>query len=160
MESIAFVGIQATGKSSFYKERFFRTHVRINLDMLRTRHRERILLHACIETGQPFVVDNTNPTVAARARYIQAARDAGFRVVGYYFQSAVGDAIRRNQDRPEAERVPVKGLVGTYKALQTPSVAEGFDQLFCVAIGDDSGFVVREWTESEQSAGSSETDTE
>ena len=40
MEMVLFVGIQATGKSSFYLERFFRTHVRINLDMLKTHHRE------------------------------------------------------------------------------------------------------------------------
>ena len=33
MEMVLFVGIQATGKPSFYLERFFRTHVRINLDM-------------------------------------------------------------------------------------------------------------------------------
>ena len=37
MEAVIFVGIQGSGKSSYYKERFFRTHFRINLDMLRTR---------------------------------------------------------------------------------------------------------------------------
>ena len=54
--AILFTGIQATGKSSFYRERFFHTHVRINLDMLRTRHRERVLLRARLEALQPFVV--------------------------------------------------------------------------------------------------------
>jgi len=37
MEAVIFVGLQAAGKSTFYRERFFDTHVRINLDMLRTR---------------------------------------------------------------------------------------------------------------------------
>ena len=41
MEAIVFIGLQASGKSSFYKERFFSTHVRISLDLLRTRNRER-----------------------------------------------------------------------------------------------------------------------
>ncbi len=57
MQAIIFIGIQASGKSSFYKEQFFKTHIRINLDMLRTRHREDILLRACLEAKQPFVVD-------------------------------------------------------------------------------------------------------
>jgi len=36
MEAVIFTGIQAVGKSTFYKEHFFTTHVRINLDMLKT----------------------------------------------------------------------------------------------------------------------------
>ena len=46
MEMVLFIGIQATGKSSFYLERFFRTHVRINGDMLKTRHREELLIQS------------------------------------------------------------------------------------------------------------------
>jgi hypothetical protein len=34
MEMILFMGTQATGKLRFYQQRFYRTHVRINLDML------------------------------------------------------------------------------------------------------------------------------
>jgi len=60
MEAVILIGIQASGKSSFYKERFFDTHVRINLDMLKTKHRQRVLLDACLAGKQPFVVDNTN----------------------------------------------------------------------------------------------------
>ena len=63
MEAVVFIGIQGAGKSSFYKERFFDTHVRINLDMVRTKRRQQVLLDACIEARQPFVVDNTNITV-------------------------------------------------------------------------------------------------
>ena len=62
MEAIVFIGIQGTGKSSFYQERFFHTHVRLNSDMLKTKHRLRLLLQACLEAKQPFVLDNTNVT--------------------------------------------------------------------------------------------------
>ena len=89
MEAILFVGIQATGKSTYFKQRFFDTHVRINLDMLRTRHREKLLFDACLVAQQSFVVDNTNLTVEDRAHYVGPARSAGFRVVGYYFQSQI-----------------------------------------------------------------------
>jgi predicted kinase len=36
MEAVLLVGIQGAGKSTFYQQRFFDTHVRINLDMLKT----------------------------------------------------------------------------------------------------------------------------
>src|SRR5829696_7896168 len=107
MEAIIFIGIQGSGKSSFYKERFFHTHVRINLDMLKTRRRQQLLLEACLEAGQPFVADNTNVTAEKRASFIAPARAAGFRV-GYYFRSDVKAALLRNSLREGAERVPDK----------------------------------------------------
>jgi predicted kinase len=144
LEAVIFVGIQGTGKSTFYKERYFRTHVRINLDMLRTRHREAVLLHACIEAQQRFVVDNTNPTVEQRARYILPARAAGFRVIGYYFQSALAAAIQRNESRPLPERIPAKAIAGTYKQLQIPTLTEAFDALHYVRLSE-GGFSVEDW---------------
>ena len=96
MQAVIFVGIQAIGKSTFYLRRFFRTHVRINLDMLRTRHRERLMIQACADAKQPFVADNTNPTLADRERYIGAAKAADFKVIGYYFRSDVDAALAYN----------------------------------------------------------------
>ncbi len=146
MEAIIFIGVQGSGKSSFYLERFFRTHVRINLDMLRTRHRERLLLGACIEGKAQFVIDNTNPTVSERAVYIEAARAAGFRIIGYYFRSVITDAIRRNNERAANERVPVKGVLGTHRCLQLPKLTEGFDTLYYVSLDEVSGkFLIEEW---------------
>ncbi len=145
MESIIFVGIQATGKSSFFRERFSDTHVRVNLDMLKTRTRESILIRACVEAKQPFVVDNTNPTVAERGPYIAIARAAGFRVIGYYFASKVCDALLRNSARSLERQVPRVGVLGTFKKLQLPSLSEGFDQLFYVELSEPAGFTIKEW---------------
>ena len=44
-----------------------------------TRAREAAFLRLCLETRMPFVVDNTNPTAADRARYVAPARDGGVR---------------------------------------------------------------------------------
>ncbi len=57
MEAVIFIGIQGSGKTTFYMQRFFQTHVRLSLDMLKTRRRERFLLECCIRAKQPFVMD-------------------------------------------------------------------------------------------------------
>lgn len=147
MEAIIFVGIQATGKSTFYRDHFFHTHVRINLDMLKTRHRERILIEACVRAKQRFVVDNTNVLAKERAVYIQAARHGGFSVIGYYFQSNVAESIRRNSQRSGKQLIPPKGIGGTAKRLQLPRFEEGFDRLYHVSINATNHFVVRDWAE-------------
>ncbi|MEL6431709.1 MAG: AAA family ATPase [Planctomycetota bacterium] len=144
MEAVLLMGIQATGKSSFCRERFGDTHVRINLDMLRTRHREQRLLDLCCEIRQPFVVDNTNPTREDRARYVTAARAVRMGVVGYYFESAIEPAMARNAKRSGAARVPDRGILGAYSRLELPSLDEGFDALYFVRIAE-GGFAVEEW---------------
>ena len=53
-------------------------------------------------------MDNTNPTRVERAHYIKPARAADFRIVDYYFQSRVEDALKRNVQRPGSERIPEK----------------------------------------------------
>jgi predicted kinase len=145
MQAVIFTGIQAAGKSTFYKQQFFRTHIRINLDMLRTRHREQIFLSACIDAKQPFVIDNTNPTRQDRAVYIEAAKAAGFEIVGYYFQSKARDAIERNAHRPTEEQVPDVGIWGCAGRLEIPSTDEGFDRLYYVWINSSSEFVIEGW---------------
>src|SRR5262245_15523650 len=120
MEAVLFVGIQAAGKSTFYYRQFFNTHIRINLDMLRTRHREQLLLRACLEARQPSVIDSTNATGLERAGYIAAARGAGFTVVGYYFRSGLQDAVARNEQRIGKARIPAKGIAATHRKLELP----------------------------------------
>jgi predicted kinase len=145
MELIIFIGLQATGKSSFYRTGFDRTHVRINLDMLKTRHRERRLLETCLEIRQACVIDNTNPSRADRARYIEPARAMGFSIIGYYFQSMLSEALVRNAARSAAERIPDQGLRGSLGRLERPSYAEGFTRLHYVHFDGCGGFQVEDW---------------
>ena len=144
-EAVLLIGIQAVGKSTFYRQRFSETHTHINLDTLKTRGREKALLEACLATQQSFVVDNTNATVEFRARYIHAAKQADFRVIGYYFQSKALDAIQRNRERPAQQVVPDLAIWGTAKRLQVPKPSEGFDQLYYVVQIPPDGFEIEEW---------------
>lgn len=132
MEAIIFVGIQGAGKSTFYRERFFDTHVRINLDMLRTRRRENLLLHACFTGGQRFVVDNTNPDRKSREKYLNGAKTSGFRAVAYYFDTDPDDAIPMNAGRTGKQRVPEKAIHATQRKLEIPSREEGFHEVYRV----------------------------
>ena len=147
METIIFCGIQGSGKSTFYLRHFYHTHVRLNLDMLRTRHREAILLHACLAAQQPFVIDNTNATIAKRARYISLAKAAGFRVTGYFFTSPLADALARNAQRTGRQQIPPQAIAATNKRLEPPTPAEGYDALHHVRIAEDGTFIVEAWRE-------------
>ena len=146
-EAVIFVGVQGSGKSTFYRERFFDTHVHISLDMLKTRHREQLLLAACLAAKQPFVIDNTNPFPSDRARYIGAAREAGFRVVAYFFDTTLRDAIQRNNQRSGKQKIPVPAIAGAFRKLQIPRSEEGFDDIYSVTVTPEGGFVVSKRTE-------------
>ena len=146
MEAIIFCGIQATGKSTFFKNQFFKTHVRISLDLLKTRHRETLFLEVCLKTQQSFVVDNTNPTPLERSKYIELAKKHSFKVIGYYFQSKVKDALERNRLRMGKEFVPEVGIKGTAARLEFPSLEEGYDELYYVEIVDNQ-FIIKKWSD-------------
>lgn len=147
-QMILFIGVQASGKSTFYKQFFYSTHVRVNLDMLRTRKQERLLVNACLEGGASFVIDNTNPTRGDRDRYFDMAGGRDFEVVGYYFQSRLKTCINRNMARQIIEQVPDKAIRATHSKLVLPQMSEGFDRLYYVKAA--AGFEVREWNDEER----------
>jgi predicted kinase len=144
-DAVILIGIQASGKTTFYQQRLADTHVRISRDVVRTRRRERLLVEACLAGGTRYVIDNTNPTSADRAGYIVAAREAGFRVVGYFFEPDPKGAFARNAQREGARRIPAAGLFGTLKRLERPTLAEGFDALFRVTIPAPREFAIEPW---------------
>jgi len=143
MEAVIFCGIQGSGKSTFYKSHFFKTHVRISLDLLKTRLRENIFLQTCFASQQPLVVDNTNASKKERHKYIAKAKAYRFAVKGYYFKTNVADALARNAKRTGKENIPVAGIITTYKKLEVPTCEEGFDKLYEVTIMNDD-FVIQE----------------
>lgn len=144
MEAVIFVGVQAAGKSTFYRERFFDTHVRVSRDMLKTKHREAVLLDACLRARQPFVVDNTNVLAAERVRYVEAAKACGFRVVCYFFRATGREAIARNKLRSGKAVIPIPGILSTLKKLEEPAWAEGFDELHVVTITESGAYRIED----------------
>jgi predicted kinase len=144
MEAVIFCGIQATGKTTFYKDKLFKTHLRLSLDQLKTRSRENKFLATCIAAKQPFVIDNTNPTKADRAKYISLAKANNFKIVCYYFQSRIEDALQRNSHRAGKENIPEIAVKGSFNKLEIPAYAEGFDELYYVGI-EGNNFIIKDW---------------
>jgi predicted kinase len=127
MEAVIFCGVQGSGKTTLYRERFLETHVRISMDLLRTRPREAAFLRTCLETRMAFVVDNTNPTVADRARYIDPARAAGFKVIGYLLE------VDAELARGRRTALPPSALRDFARRFVRPAPEEGFDELWHVS---------------------------
>lgn len=145
MEIVIFIGIPATGKSSFYQDRFAASHLRINRDMLKTEARTSSLFEWCLERKQSCVIDNTNTTQLVRNRWIGAAKERGIPVTGYFFESKLEGALERNSRREGAARIRDAGVRYHHSQLELPSLDEGFSSLFFVRLVE-VGFAVEPWS--------------
>ena len=145
-ELVIFVGLQASGKSTFFRERFAATHEHVSKDLFRNNknrnRRQGQLVEAALRAGRPVVVDNTNPTLGDRRPLVELGRRYGARIVGYHFDSGTRDCLARNARREGRARVPDVAVFATAKRLVPPSRDEGFDELYRVRL-DDEGFEVR-----------------
>lgn len=134
--AVLFVGMQGTGKTGFYRRYFSDAYTRIALSELGSRLGEKQLVADCIAHGVSFVIDAQNLTVADRRRYFESAREAGYRIVGYYFPSTMEESLARaglSRDKNARRRQKKAEL-----RLQMPEYSEGFDELYTVTI-DRSG---------------------
>ena len=136
-EIIIFIGIPASGKSTFYEQNFAATHICISLDILHTRNQENKMLEETLTSGKSCVIDNTNISAAERAKYIEAGKKHKYKVIGYYFRSSIDECRIRNDRRQGKKRVPEVALLDKAAHLDRPSMQEGFDELYYVKIVDD-----------------------
>ena len=137
------IGIQGSGKSTFCQERLS-SFYRINLDTLKTRYQEQLAIDECFKCEKNFVIDNTNPTIAERNKYIIQAKKEGYKIIGYFLESKIKDCIARNNQRVGKACIPAKAIAATSNKLQLPSYDEGFDELYFVRIvGLD--MIIEDW---------------
>ena len=142
-QAVILMGIPASGKSSFCRRVLEQQgFTPISRDVLKTRHREQVLLAECLENRRSFAVDNTNTLPDERARFIAPARAAGYEVVGYFFRSRVAECVVRNEAR--GNTVPRVAIAAMSNRLSLPSYAESFDRLYYVEL-NAGDFVVSDW---------------
>jgi predicted kinase len=151
MEVVILVGLQGSGKSTFYRTFYQSTHVLVSKDRLRNnrnpQRRQIQLIDEALKEGRSVVVDNTNPREEDRAPIIVMARTHGAEVVGFWFESDLQSCLERNAARAGRERVPDKALYITSRRLRKPALSEGIDRLCGVRLGPAGQFVVGEMDE-------------
>lgn len=140
LELVLFVGLPASGKSSFYHTRFAATHELVSKDLMpnnrRRGARQLELVTAALRAGRPVVVDNTNTRRADRAELVQLARAWRIPTVAYHFTATIESCLVRNRQRQGKARVPDVALFIARKRLEPPATDEGFAALYDVAIVD------------------------
>jgi len=138
MELIIFIGLQGSGKTTYYREHFAATHVHVSKDLMpnvRNRDAQQMMqIDEALRGGRSVVVDNTNPTKESRAPLIAAARKHGARAVAVYFDPHIPTILMRNEQREGRARVPKVAIFATKKKLVVPSLEEGFDEVRVVEL--------------------------
>src|SRR5215470_8408676 len=148
MELVIFVGLQAAGKSSFYRARFADTHTLVSKDLLRNSRghqaRQMALIERALQRGESVVVDNTNPRIEDRSPLIAIGRAFGARIIGYDFKARLPECLRRNALRQGRDHVPDVAIYATARRLESPRSAEGFDAVFRVQLIEGGFEIERE----------------
>lgn len=136
-ELVIFVGVQGAGKSTYYRAHLAATHVHVSKDLMpNARNRDakqREMIVAALSAGKSVAVDNTSPTPAVRAPLIALGKAHGARVVAYFFEIPVKEAVARNRGREGKARVPDVVVFVTARKLVPPSFGEGFDEVRVIA---------------------------
>jgi predicted kinase len=148
VDLVVLVGLQGSGKTTFFRSRFAGTHAHVSKDLFRNardpRRRQRALVAEAAAAGRSAVVDNTNPSRADRAELVALARALGMRPVCFWFPPDPRASIARNAGREGKARVPVVAILATARRLAPPALDEGFEELHEVRAREDGGFEVRE----------------
>lgn len=137
MQLIIFMGLQASGKTTYYHRHFAATHVHASKDLMKNVRnrdtRQTQMIEEALKAGKAVVVDNTNPTPIVRAPLIALGRKHGARVIAYVFDVPVKVAVARNREREGKARVPDVAIYVTAKKFVPPRFEEGFDEIHVVA---------------------------
>ncbi|KAM3923496.1 bifunctional polynucleotide phosphatase/kinase [Leptodactylus fuscus] len=134
LEVVVTVGFPAAGKSTFIKEHLVpKGYAYANRDTLGTWQKCVAACEESLRNGKSIVVDNTNPDVESRSRYISCAQKAGVPVRCFLFTAPVEVAKHNNRFREMTSKghVSVNDIViNTYKSkFVPPSLSEGFSEI-------------------------------
>jgi predicted kinase len=145
-ELVVLVGLQASGKSTFYRQRLSDTHAHVSKDLFpHARHRQTRqlrMIDEALAAGRSVAVDNTNPSPQEWEPLLELGRRHGVKVVGFWFPPDVAGSLERNAARRVKNRVPDIGIYATLKRLRSPTTRDGFDAVHTVRMDGAGGFTV------------------
>ncbi|GFX60372.1 hypothetical protein TNCV_4075941 [Trichonephila clavipes] len=135
-EVIVFVGFPAAGKTHFVQTYLIpKGYIHINRDTLGSWQKCVSECSKALSKGQKVVIDNTNPDIESRSRYIQEAKKFNAPCRCFLFDCSLEQAKHNNVFRelqnPDKKHVGVNDMVlnGYKSKYKEPSMKEGFSQL-------------------------------
>ncbi|XP_043939340.1 bifunctional polynucleotide phosphatase/kinase [Protopterus annectens] len=135
-EVVVAVGYPASGKSSFFKDFLISDgYVYVNRDTLGTWQKCVAGCEEALRNGKSVVVDNTNPDIESRSRYIECAKKAGVPCRCFLFTASKDLARHNNRFREMTYtgkgHAHVSEMVfNSYKSKYvSPTLAEGFNEI-------------------------------
>jgi predicted kinase len=144
LEVVVLVGLQASGKTTFYR-RHLGAYVHVSKDnwpnARRRTERQLRAIHNALAAGCCVAVDNTNPTIEDRYPLVEAARAHHASAVALFFPASVRECLVRNAQREGRARVPDVAIFATAKRLQPPILEEGFQRLYQVHLTREGLFI-------------------
>ncbi|XP_077170380.1 bifunctional polynucleotide phosphatase/kinase [Paroedura picta] len=133
-ELVLAVGFPAAGKSTFVKQHLVAAgYAYANRDILGSWQKCVAVCQSALQAGKSVVVDNTNPDLESRSRYIDCAKTLGVPCRCFLFTASLDQAKHNNRFREmtEKEHIPVNSIVlNTYKSKYVaPTLEEGFAEI-------------------------------
>ncbi|KAG8198999.1 hypothetical protein JTE90_001798 [Oedothorax gibbosus] len=135
-EVIVFVGFPAAGKSHFASTYLIpKGYIHINRDNLGSWQKCVAECSKALSKKDRVVIDNTNPDVESRSRYIELSKKCGVPCRCFYFVCSLEQAKHNNMYRellgPDEKHKGVTDMVlNAYKSkFKEPSLSEGFSTI-------------------------------
>lgn len=129
-ELIILVGYPASGKSTWTRENIG-DHMVVSKDMMGSNKvkQQARQLEQHLSAGENVILDNTNLSIDERAQAIPIAKKYGAKVVCVWVTTPFEECMGRNAKREGKAKVPAVAMYGMRKRFNTPSLAEGIDEI-------------------------------
>ncbi|XP_026799229.3 bifunctional polynucleotide phosphatase/kinase [Pangasianodon hypophthalmus] len=135
-EIIVAVGFPGSGKSTFFQTHIIpKGYVYVNRDTLGSWQHCVSACERALKEGRSVAVDNTNPDLESRKRYVDVSKSAGVPCRCFNFTASLEQAKHNNRFRemvPSATKhAPVNDMVfhSYKKKFVAPTLSEGFSEI-------------------------------
>ncbi|KAF4085830.1 hypothetical protein AMELA_G00099570 [Ameiurus melas] len=135
-EIIVAVGFPGSGKSTFFQTHIIpKGYVYVNRDTLGSWQHCVSACERALKEGRSVAVDNTNPDLESRKRYVDVSKSAGVPCRCFNFTTSLEQAKHNNRFRemvPSATKhAPVNDMVfhSYRKKFAAPTLSEGFSEI-------------------------------
>nr|XP_002127397.1 bifunctional polynucleotide phosphatase/kinase [Ciona intestinalis] len=133
-EVLILVGYPACGKSTFTRQHLVpKGYVQINRDTLKTWQKCVAACKSALASGKSVAIDNTNPDIESRKRYIDCAKERKCPCRCLYFDISIEHAFHNNRFRElsgTAHDIISSMIIYSHrKKFVEPTTKEGFDEI-------------------------------